>query len=59
MTIVGDETKLTRTLKTNANGSYDFVNLPIGSYTLTFTHEGFQTQRVPSITVQAESHRNV
>jgi hypothetical protein len=54
VTIVGDQTKLTRTLKTNANGSYDFVNLPIGSYTLTFTHDGFQTQKVPSITVQAD-----
>jgi hypothetical protein len=54
ITIVGDQTKLTRTLTTNANGSYDFVNLPIGTYTLTFTHPGFQTQKVPSITVQAD-----
>src|SRR5271170_7493340 len=54
VTIVGDETKITRTLKTNANGFYDFVNLPIGTYTLTFTHEGFQTQKIPSITVQAD-----
>ena len=54
VTIVGDQTKLTRTQKTNANGSYDFVNLPIGTYTLTFTHDGFQTQKVPSITVQAD-----
>ena len=52
--IVGDQTKLTRTLKTNANGSYDFVNLPIGTYTITFSQEGFQTQRVPSIVVQAD-----
>ena len=54
VTIMGDQTKLTRTQKTNANGSYDFVNLPIGTYTLTYTHEGFQTQRVPSITAQAD-----
>jgi hypothetical protein len=54
VTIVADQTKLTRTLTTNANGSYDFVNLPIGTYTLTFTHDGFETQRVPSITVQAD-----
>ena len=33
VTIVGDQTKLTRTQKTNANGTYDFVNLPIGTYT--------------------------
>ena len=54
VTVVGDQTKLTRTLKTNANGSYDFVNLPIGTYTLTFSHDGFQTQRIPSITIQAD-----
>ncbi len=53
VTIVGDQTKLTRTQKTNANGIYDFVNLPIGTYTLTFTHDGFETQKIPSITVQA------
>ncbi|MGB7333684.1 MAG: TonB-dependent receptor [Terriglobales bacterium] len=54
VTIVGDETKLTRAMKTNANGIYEFVNLPIGTYTLTFTHEGFQMQKIPSITLQAD-----
>src|SRR6202046_3578000 len=54
VTIVGDQTKLTRTIKTNANGAYDFVNLPIGTYTLTVTHDGFQSQKLPSIPVQAD-----
>ena len=54
VTVVNDQTKLTRTQKTNANGSYDLVNLPIGTYTLTFTHEGFDSQKIPSITVQAD-----
>src|SRR5277367_3960957 len=54
VTIVGDQTSLTRTQKTNANGSYDFVNLPIGTYTLTFTHEDFESEKIPSITVQAD-----
>src|ERR1700719_3834063 len=53
VTVVGDQTQFTRTQKSGDTGSYDFVNLPIGSYTLTFTHDGFQTQRVPSILVQA------
>jgi hypothetical protein len=53
VTIVGDETKLTRTAKTNGSGAYDFVNLPIGPYTLTISHDGFQTEKVPSILVQA------
>ena len=54
VTVVGDQTRLTRTQKTNANGIYDFVNLPIGAYTLTYTHEGFQTQKIPAVTVQAD-----
>ena len=51
VTIVGDQTQFTRTQKTNAGGIYDFVNLPIGTYTLTFTHEGFQTQKIPSMRI--------
>jgi hypothetical protein len=54
ITIVGDQTTLTRSQKTNGNGSYDFVNLPIGTYTVTAAHEGFQTERFSSILVQAD-----
>jgi Carboxypeptidase regulatory-like domain len=54
VTLVGDQTKLTRTTKTNSSGIYDFVNLPIGTYSLSYVHEGFQTQQVPSILVQAD-----
>ncbi len=53
VTIVSDQTKLTRTLDTSTTGSYNFVNLPIGSYTITFTAAGFQALKVPSIQVQA------
>src|SRR6202166_2847454 len=54
VTLVADATKLTRTQKTNNTGIYEFVNLPIGSYTLTLSHDGFETQKIPSITVQAD-----
>jgi hypothetical protein len=54
VTIVNDQTGFTRSQKTTLNGSYDFVNLPIGAYTLTFTHEGFESEKIPSITVQAD-----
>ena len=54
VTIVGDQTTLTRMQKTNGNGAYDFVNLPIGTYTVTVSHEGFETQKLPSILVQAD-----
>ncbi len=54
VTLVGDQTTLTRTQKTNSSGSYEFVNLPIGTYTLTFSHDGFESQKIPSILVQAD-----
>jgi len=53
VTVVEDQTKLTRTTKTNNDGGYQLVNLPIGTYTVTFTHDGFETQNMPSIVVQA------
>jgi hypothetical protein len=53
VTAVSDQTTLTRTQTTTADGAYTFVNLPIGNYTLTFTHAGFQSQKTPSILVQA------
>jgi hypothetical protein len=53
VTAVDDQTKLVRVTKTNAEGGYQLVNLPIGTYTLTFTHDGFETQNMPSIMVQA------
>jgi hypothetical protein len=51
---VDDQTKLTRVVKTNADGGYQLVNLPIGTYTITFKHDGFDTQNIPSILVQAD-----
>ena len=53
VTLVGDQTQLTRTQTTSEDGAYTFVNLPIGSYTLTFSRDSFKTQKVPSILVQA------
>src|ERR1700733_15104920 len=53
VTLIGDETKLSRTQTTSATGSYSFVNLPLGTYTLTFTQQGFQSQNIPAIQVQA------
>ncbi len=53
VTIVGDQTKLTRSVDTSDTGAYAFVNLPIGNYTVTVTHAGFQTLSIPSIQVTA------
>src|SRR5579883_1386054 len=54
VTAVEDQTGLTRTSKSNASGIYLFSNLPIGTYSLSFVHEGFETLKVPSIQVQAD-----
>ena len=54
VTLVDEQTSLTRTTKTNATGSYTFVNLPIDSYTLTYSAEGFDMQKTQHIAVQAD-----
>src|ERR1700733_2538352 len=54
VTAVSDETGLKRTTKTSSSGGYLFSNLPIGTYTLTFVQDGYETQKVPSILVQAD-----
>jgi hypothetical protein len=54
VTVEGDQTGLKRTQVSGGNGYYDFVNLPIGTYTVRVTHEGFQTQVFPGIVVQAD-----
>jgi hypothetical protein len=54
ISLVSDATKLTRSARTTDFGGYDFVNLPIGSYTLTFSHEGFESEKIPNIVVQAD-----
>ena len=53
VTAVGDQTNLTRMIDTSETGAYLLSNLPIGNYTLTITHTGFQTLSIPSIQVQA------
>ena len=53
VTLVGDQTQLTRTQTTSGDGTYTFVNLPIGNYTLTFSRDSFKTQKVPSVLIQA------
>jgi hypothetical protein len=54
VTAVGEQTSLTRTAKTNDSGVYAFVNLPIGTYTLSYTAPGFEVQKTPHIAVQAD-----
>jgi hypothetical protein len=53
VTVVDEQTSLTRTTTTNNAGTYMFVNLPIGSYTLTYKAEGYAVQKTQHIGVQA------
>jgi Carboxypeptidase regulatory-like domain/TonB dependent receptor len=53
VTVVDEQTSLTRTTTTNGSGTYGFVNLPIGSYTLTYKADGYQVQKTQHIGVQA------
>jgi hypothetical protein len=54
VTATSDDTKLVRTAKSNAEGSYALVDLPIGTYTLTFSLANFSTERIPGIVVQSD-----
>lgn len=54
VSLVGEQTGFTRATTTDNAGSYLVVNLPIGTYTLTFTHDGFDLAKYPGILVQAD-----
>ncbi|MGA7343463.1 MAG: TonB-dependent receptor [Terracidiphilus sp.] len=54
VTVTDEQTALTRTTRSNGTGVYSFVNLPIGTYTLTYTAEGYEEQKTPHINVQAD-----
>jgi len=54
VTAVSEGTSLTRKAVSNTEGEYSLVNLPIGTYTLTFTRDGFAPEKFPGIVVQAD-----
>ena len=42
VTLVNEGTNVSRDIKTNENGDYDFVEVPVGSYRLEFDSAGFK-----------------
>ena len=48
-----EETKLERTTRSNAQGVYNLNDLPLGKFTVSFTKDGFSSERYPGILVQA------
>ena len=51
--ILNDENGFTRTSATEEEGYYVFPNLPLGTYTVTISKEGFQTERHTNIALTA------
>jgi Carboxypeptidase regulatory-like domain len=54
VSLTDEQTSLTRVTKTSELGAYSFVNLPIGTYTLTYSAAGYEAQKTPHITVEAD-----
>ena len=54
VTVVDEQTGLTRSQVSGSNGFYDFANLPIGTYTVSFTKDGFQTQKSQAVQIQGD-----
>ena len=53
VTILNDENGFTRASATEDEGYYVFPNLPLGTYTVTISKEGFQTERHTNIALTA------
>ena len=51
VTVTSAETGLTRTVGTDAAGNYTATELPLGTYNLTATKNGFRTAVVKGVTV--------
>ncbi len=49
--LLSEKNGFTRVTRTNKNGEYQFLNLPVGPYTLTFTLDGFDRAKFPGIPV--------
>jgi len=49
VTAVQNDTGLRRTATSSAEGAYYFAKLPVGAYTVTFGHEGFQSLRFDNV----------
>ena len=52
--LTGETTGLSLKAVSKSDGAYSFINIPIGSYTLTFSRDGFETFKVPTIPVQED-----
>jgi len=59
VTAVNLETNLTREVVTNANGDYEIVDLPRGTYRVTATHPGFRTFVADNVVLESSQVRRI
>lgn len=52
MTVVNEQTGLTRSTTTQKNGYWEILNLPVGTYKVTATEQNFETVNYPAIAVR-------
>jgi hypothetical protein len=55
VTVASDSTGLTRSVVSQKTGYFEVLNLPVGPYTITVTHDGFDTTKLPGIGVKEAS----
>ena len=52
VTVVSEQTGLTRSTTTGSNGYWEILNLPIGAYKVSVSAANFESENFPNITVQ-------
>jgi hypothetical protein len=59
VTVINTQTALTRTVLSQQNGFFQVFNLPIGTYDVKVSHDGFDTTSLPGIQVQEASTKTL
>ncbi len=59
VSLINEETKVTVTVKTSAQGAYEFTDVKIGHYEVTASAPGFDTSSTPDFQVQVNAHQRV
>jgi hypothetical protein len=59
VTLTNTGTGAARTAVTDSSGSYAFQNIDVGTYTLTLTAPGFETESLPAIALTARETRRI
>lgn len=54
VTVVSEQTGLTRSTTTHDNGYWEILNIPIGTYRITVKAQNFETEDFPGITVRED-----